>query len=70
MTVSATINLYSEFDALSFETENETELAPTPTIWIRANRRGRDVVSLDLDRDDRAKLRSALDRADAIADKT
>lgn len=67
--MSATINLYSEFDALSFETE-EAELEPTPTIWIRANRRGRDVVSLDLDRDDRAKLRSALDRADAIADKS
>ena len=63
--MSATIRFFSEFDKLSFECCDDE-----PSICIYSRRTG-DSVRLNLfDKADRAKLRAALDQADAIADKT
>lgn len=61
-------SLYSEFDQLTFEVESDNP-EDDQTIWIRSFRTRGDTVSLNLSRADRAKLRAALDQADAIADK-
>lgn len=54
---STTIHLYSEWDSLRIECEDDA-----PVIWIR----GADTyVSLNLSKDDRDALRKALDDADA-----
>ena len=61
---STMIHLYPESDVLSFECSDDE-----PTLWIRSMRK-KVTVSIDLtDAADRAKLRAALDDADAIADK-
>ena len=65
--MSTMMNLYSEFDSLRFRVQDDN-VGDEQTIWINAS--SGDRVSLDLSRADRAKLRSALDEADAIADKT
>lgn len=61
------IHLYSEFDELEFECDEEGGNDGFETIWIRE--KDGDSVSLNLSAADRAKLRAALDEADAIADK-
>ena len=64
--MSATIYIYSEEGRIDFECDEDA--VEVPTIWIRS-RPNSIGAALNLSRDDRAKLRSALDRADAIADK-
>lgn len=59
------IHLYSDTDVIECDTEPFLT-GEAPTIWIRADK---SAVSLTFSRDDRAKLRAALDAADAIADK-
>lgn len=60
------VHMYSELDEIRCDVA-EAESAYAPTIWIRGDN---SAVSLTFDRADRAKLRAALDQADAIADKT
>lgn len=64
-------HMYSEFEEIRTDVEQcDSEPALTgghPVIWIRSED---SAVSLTFSRADRAKLRAALDQADAIADKT
>ena len=62
--------MYSEFSDIRTDVE-PFDARPEitggyPVIWIRA---GENSVSFTFNRTDRAKLRAALDAADAIADK-
>lgn len=61
------IHLYSEFDdGIDISADTSDTADGVPIVWIRSDNAS---VSLTFNRDDRAKLRAALDRADAIADK-
>lgn len=64
--MSTNVCLFSEL-GLTFETERGDAQADA-TVWIRS-RVGSVAIALNMSPADRAKLRSALDRADAIADK-
>ncbi len=64
--MSTNVYIHSEDAKLEFDCD-ESEIEK-PIIWIRS-RPYAFTAALNLSRDDRAKLRAALDRADAIADK-
>ena len=66
--MSAMISIHSDWSQISVECE-EDGVSGSPTIWIRSHRDSK-TVAINLSRADRAKLRAALDEADAIADKT
>lgn len=64
--MSTTVCLFSEL-GLTFETERG-DASADDTVWIHS-RVGSVSIALNMSTADRAKLRAALDRADAIADK-
>lgn len=63
--MSTRVHLFSDWDGLDFSHEDGGFTEGGQTIWIVSEGLDREVVSLTLNREDRAKLRAALDQADA-----
>ncbi len=65
--MSVSVYLNSDFDGLSFTAEGDGAGQDSQTIWVQSRSRYA-TISITMSKQDRAKLRAALDEADAIAE--